>query len=77
MLILTRKVGEAIVIGDNVTVKLLEMKGGQVKLGVEAPDNITINREEVYLRILEENKKAAVQAEPNDLAKLSGLLTKQ
>jgi carbon storage regulator len=77
MLILTRKVGEAIVIGDNVTVKLLEMKGGQVKLGVDAPDNITINREEVYLRILEENKKAAVQAEPNDLAKLSGLLTKQ
>lgn len=77
MLILTRKIGEAIVIGDDITIKLLEVKGGQVKLGVEAPGHITINREEVYLRILEENRKAAMQLGPDDLSRLSGFLKKK
>ena len=76
MLILTRKIGEAIAIDNNIKIKLLEIKGGQVKLGVEAPSNVTVHREEVYLRILEENKKAAMEA-PADLATVSQMLDKQ
>ncbi len=50
MLILTRKLGEAITIGDQVQIKVLSIKGGQVRLGVEAPDSVRITREEVYLQ---------------------------
>ena len=75
MLILTRKIGEAIAIGDNIKIRLLEIKGGQVKIGVEAPNNIAVHREEVFLRILEENRKAAEEA-PHDLNNLSALLKK-
>jgi len=70
MLILARKADEAIVIADNITIKVLEIKGGQVKLGVDAPDRITVHREEIYLRILEENRKAAMEA-PSDLSGLA------
>jgi len=54
MLILTRKLGEAITIGDQVQIKVLSIKGGQVRLGVEAPDSVRINREEVYLKMVAE-----------------------
>ena len=54
MLILTRKIGEAIAIGDDTKIRLLEIKGGQVKIGVEAPNDVAVHREEVFLRILEE-----------------------
>jgi len=66
MLILTRKVGEAIAINENIIVRLLEIKGGQIKLGVEAPAHITVHREEVLTRIMEENRRAAAGA-PTDL----------
>lgn len=66
MLILSRKVGEAIAINEDVIVRVLEVKGGQVRLGVQAPDHVTVHREEIFLRILEENKKAAQEA-PDDL----------
>ncbi len=59
MLILTRKVGEAIAIDEQVTVRVLDIKGGQVKLGVEAPSHITVHREEVFARIMEVNRQAA------------------
>ncbi len=59
MLILTRKIGEAIAIGDNIKIKLLEIKGGQIKLGIDAPSQITVHREEVFERITTENKRAA------------------
>ena len=55
MLILTRKLGETINIGDDITVTLLEIKGTQVKLGIDAPKTIEIHRQEVYERIREEN----------------------
>ena len=74
MLILTRKVGEAIVINENISVRLLEMKGGQVKLGVDAPPQVTVHREEVLTRIMEENRRAAGGV-PTDLDGLSRLLT--
>lgn len=75
MLVLARKVGEAIAIGDGISVRVLEVKGGQVKLGVEAPNDITVHREEIYQRILEENRRAALEA-PDDLAALAAALEK-
>ena len=75
MLILTRKIGEAIAVGDDIKVRLLEIKGGQAKIGIEAPSEIAVHREEVFLRILEENRKAAKET-PSDLDSLSKLLTK-
>jgi len=74
MLILTRKVGEAIVIDEHITVKLLEIKGGQIKLGVEAPSHIAVHREEVLARILDENRKAAASEAPTDLDSLAQLI---
>lgn len=76
MLILTRKVGEAIAIGDDIKIRLLEIKGGQVKLGVEAPSQVAVHREEVYLRILEENRRAAQEA-PHDLANLTAVFSER
>lgn len=76
MLILTRKAGEAIVINDDVTIRLIEIKGGQIKLGIEAPEHVTIHREEVYSRILAENKKAALSSAKEDLAVLARVLRK-
>lgn len=70
MLILARKVGEAIVIADDIKVRVLESKGGLVKLGVEAPNEVAVHREEIYLRIVEENKKAAMET-PADLSSLA------
>ena len=72
MLILTRKIGEAIAINDNITVTVIEMKGGQVKLGIEAPRHVAIHREEVLSRILEENKRATETT--GDLPALDAIL---
>lgn len=62
MLILTRKLGEGIVIGTEVVVRVVEIKGTQVKLGIEAPQQTSVHREEVHRRICEENLRAAAQA---------------
>jgi carbon storage regulator len=51
MLILTRRVGESVMIGDKITVTVLEVKGNQVRLGVGAPKEVTVHREEVYRRV--------------------------
>lgn len=59
MLILTRKVNETIIIGDNIRVSLIEIRGDQVRIGVEAPKNIKVYREEVFTAIQEENRAAA------------------
>lgn len=59
MLVLTRKIGEGIVIGDDVSIKLIEIKGGNIRIGIEAPRNKKIYRQEVYDRIVEENRDAA------------------
>jgi carbon storage regulator len=59
MLVLTRKLGEVIRVGDAVTVRVLEVKGNQVRLGVDAPADVRIYREEVYRAIRKENEEAA------------------
>lgn len=57
MLILTRKYGEWVRIGDDIKITVLEIRSGQVKLGFEAPADIRIHREEIYARIAEERRK--------------------
>ena len=51
MLILTRKVGESVLIGDDISITVLSVRGNQVKLGVEAPKEVSVHREEIYQRI--------------------------
>lgn len=54
MLILTRRVGETLMVGDDVTVTVLGVKGNQVRIGVNAPKDVSVHREEIYLRIQNE-----------------------
>lgn len=77
MLVLTRKLGEGIVIGDDVTIKIIEIKGGNIRLGIDAPKDRKIYRQEVYDRIGEENRGAANWS-MSDLDQLSNnLITKK
>ena len=62
MLVLTRKVGESITIGDQIEVTIIEIKGDQVKIGIEAPKSVDIHRKEIYVTIQEENQRAAENA---------------
>ena len=62
MLILTRKSGESITIGDDVKITVVEVKGKQVRIGIDAPRSYMIHREEVYLSIQEENRRAAKES---------------
>ncbi|WP_115911308.1 carbon storage regulator CsrA [Haemophilus parainfluenzae] len=53
MLILTRKVGESVLIGDDISITVLSVRGNQVKLGVQAPKEVSVHRKEIYQRILQ------------------------
>lgn len=63
MLILTRRIGEAIIIGDDITMTVLGVKGNQVRLGTDAPKNVPVNRQEIWQRIKAE-QDAKPQTEP-------------
>lgn len=58
MLVLTRKAGEGLIIGDDITIKIVEIKGGSIRIGIDAPRESKIYRQEVYDRIIEENTMA-------------------
>ena len=63
MLILTRRVGETVMIGDEVAVTVLRVKGNQVRLGVNAPKSVSVQREEIFQRIKREGVQGAQPAE--------------
>ena len=74
MLVLTRKAGEAIAIGDHITIKVLEVKGTHIRVGIEAPDNYRIYREEIYLKVREQNR-LATQWDLLDFEKVVSLMS--
>jgi carbon storage regulator len=70
MLVLTRKLGESIAIDDHIKIVVVQIKGKQVRLGIKAPKETKIHREEVYMAIQEQNKEAA-SASPASLSDMS------
>jgi carbon storage regulator len=76
MLILSRKVGESIRINENICVTVMDVDGKTIRIGIEAPKEISIHREEVFLRIKEENVKAAAGGN-QDLGGMADLFKKK
>lgn len=71
MLALSRKVNESVIISNDIEVTILEIKGDQVKIGINAPKSVPIYRKEIYIQIQEANKEAAEQiVSPKDLDQL-------
>lgn len=66
MLVLTRKVNQSIVIGDDIEVVVLEVRGEQIRLGIKAPRDVVVHRKEIYDQIQAENKAAAT-VDPSDV----------
>ncbi len=73
MLVLTRKVGEGIAIGDDVKIVVMQIKGKQVRLGIKASPSTAVHREEIYQKIQDENR-AASSPRPDAVAEAGGIL---
>lgn len=76
MLVLSRKVDESIVIGDNITVKVISVEKGVVKLGVDAPKNVSIVRNELLEDVKDANIAASKETKLSDLTSLSAIIKK-
>ncbi len=74
MLVLTRKAGEGIIIGDDIKITVVELKGGGVRIGIDAPRETKVHRQEVFDRIKQENREAT-QWDISDLNELSNILS--
>ncbi len=72
MLILTRKTGEGLFVGDHIRITVVEIRGKQIRLGIEAPENVVVLREEIFRRIQEANLQAAGVA-PLDVKEIATL----
>lgn len=71
MLILTRRLGEKLIIGDNIVITIIGVKGNQIRIGIEAPKDVAVNRSEIYDRVLAEQgevKSFALQKKEDDLS---------
>ena len=77
MLILTRKNGESIRIGDDIVIKVVELDSRHVKIGIEAPRSVSVNREEIYKRIQIENEAAASLSATESLKNMADILKKK
>lgn len=63
MLVLSRRKGESVIIGDGIKVTVIDVRGDQIRLGIDAPRSISVHREEIYQQVLEENAAAAQSAD--------------
>ncbi|HUW78814.1 MAG TPA: carbon storage regulator CsrA [Candidatus Nanopelagicaceae bacterium] len=73
MLILSRRVGESVMIGDDVVVTVLDVRGDSIRIGIQAPKDVQVHREEVYAAVIAANQ-AAASSSPEKLAKLAAML---
>ncbi|MFN3604269.1 MAG: carbon storage regulator CsrA [Leptonema sp. (in: bacteria)] len=77
MLILTRKINQSIMIGDQIEIVIVEVRGDQVKIGIKAPKNISVHRSEVYKEIQEQNKQATKTLSIDSLKKVETIFKKE
>ena len=77
MLVLTRRLNQSIKIGDDIEITVVEVRGDQVRLGVNAPRDVSVHRKEVYLQIQQENRAASAAPEASSLDSLGDAITTQ
>ncbi|MCB1156482.1 MAG: carbon storage regulator CsrA [Leptospiraceae bacterium] len=78
MLVLSRRLNQSIMIGNDIELTIIDIKGDQVKIGIKAPRNVSVHRAEVYKEIQEENRKATQSnIRPEDLGKLGNIFKKK